>query len=66
MGPNGGSVAMDGNTPVAAEFMDPFRESISQLKVGLKGGMSHTPPSLQPHFNTTLKLALTPAPLTPF
>jgi hypothetical protein len=26
-----------------AEIMDPLGESQSQLKVGLKGGMSHTP-----------------------
>ncbi len=38
-----------------AEFMDPLRESSSQLKVGLKRDMSHTP-----GFNPTLKLALTP------
>jgi hypothetical protein len=38
--------------------MDPLWESWSQLKVGLKRGMSHSP--LYPHFNPTLKLALIP------
>jgi hypothetical protein len=33
-----------------AEFIDPLRENYSQLKVGIKRGMSHTP------FDPTLKL----------
>jgi hypothetical protein len=48
---NGGRINV--SNPVA-EFMDPLRESLSQLKVGLKMGMSHTP------LNPTLKLALIP------